>query len=173
MGQQPNIELEISDLPRPRRKPDPARGWIPGRPGELGGPEDMRSGAGFGSTGPDAGYALSLAVAREVALADGEHRGNANAAIAAVASARSSGYGRGPTKQDIDFALVLLGYNASGISEEMAAGLATSRLDWFAAAGHHPGKLLDFIAIIPSEVLQLTADEAAGRMAQGEELVTR
>jgi hypothetical protein len=55
----------------------------------------------------------------------------------------------------------------------MAAGLATSRLDWFAAAGHHPGKLLDFIAIIPSEVLQLTSDEAAGRMAQGEELVTR
>jgi hypothetical protein len=133
----------------------------------------MKSGAGFGFTGPDAGYASSLAVAREVELADGEHRGNANAAIAAVASARSAMFGRGPTKQDIDFALVLLGYDASGISDEMATGLATSRLDWFAAAGHHPGKLLDFIAIVPSAVLRLTADEAAARMAQGEALVTR
>ena len=35
VGQQPNIELEMADLPRPRPKPQPAHGWVPGRPGEL------------------------------------------------------------------------------------------------------------------------------------------
>jgi hypothetical protein len=116
---------------------------------------------------------MSLVAAREVDLGDGEHHANASAALAAVASARSSLFGRGPTKQDVDLALVLLGYDSSDVPADMATGLAASRLDWFAAAGHNPGRLLDFIARVPTEVLRLTADEARSRMAQGEHLITR
>ena len=171
MGQQPNIELDISGLPRPRPKPDPARSWTPGRPGELGGPDDHRWGAGFGTTGPDAGYALSLVKRRGFELAEGEHRGNTNVALAAVASARSSMFGRGPTMKDVDLAAVLLGYDAAGLPTETVADLARSRLAWFAAAGHHPENLTSFLAAIDAGTLRLTADEARNRMAQGEQLI--
>lgn len=173
VGQQPNIELEISDLPRPRRKPDAASGWIPGRPGELDGPEDMKRGGGFRTSGPDAGYALSLVAKRYFDLADGEHRSNANVALAAVAAARSSLFGRGPTKKDVDMALVLLGYDAEGVPAETIAELATSRIAWFAAAGHNPAKLNEFVSGLDEASLRLTADQARQRMAQGDQLVTR
>ena len=172
VGQQPNIELEISDLPRPRRKPDLARGWVPDRPGELGGPEDMRWGAGFGTTGPDSGYALSLVAARDLDLAEGEYRSNTDVAIAAIASARSSLFGRAPTGNDINLALVLLGYDKAGVPEEMAAGLAAKRVGWFAAAGHHHANLRGFVASLDTDVLRLTADEARSQMAQGTKLIT-
>ena len=172
VGQQPNIELEISDLPRPRRKPDPARSWVPGRPGELNGPEDMHWGAGFGTTGPDAGYALSLVAGREVNLAEGEHRANVDVAVAAVASARSSLFGRAPTGHDINLALVLLGYDSAGVPDEVAASLATRRVGWFAAAAHHHANLHTFIGSLDAAVLRLTADEARGQMAQGTQLIT-
>lgn len=173
MGQQPNIELSISDLPRPRPKPDPARGWSPGRPGELGGPDDHEWGAGFGSTGPDAGYAHSLVAGRDLELVEGEHLGNASVALAAVAAARSSLFGRAPTMKDVDLALVLLGYDTEGLPDEPAATLASSRLGWFAAASHHPDKLTSFLTAIEADVLRLTAAEARGRMAQGDQLIDR
>lgn len=171
VGQQPNIELEISDLPRPRRKPAPARAWVPGRPGELGGPDDSKFGAGFGTTGPDAGYALTLVRAREMALVEGEHRSNVDVAVAAVASARSALFGRAPTGKDVDVALVLLGFDP-GIPESLRSELATKRRGWFAAAGHHPAKLHSFVSSLDTGVLRLTADEARSRMAQGTSLIT-
>lgn len=170
MGQQPNIELEISDLPRPRSKPAPARSWVPNRPGELGGPEDMRSGAGFGRTGPDTGYALSLVAARDLELAEGEHRVNVDAALTSVAAARASLYGRAPTGKDVDFALVLLGLDP-GVPEGLRTELAGKRKKWFAAAGHHATRLYAFVSSLDTEVLRLTADEARGRMASGTSLI--
>ncbi|MGA9595363.1 MAG: hypothetical protein WBV06_04350 [Acidimicrobiia bacterium] len=170
MGQQPNIELEISDLPRPRRKPDPAPSWVPDRPGELGGPEDMRSGAGFGRIGPDSGYALSLIAGRELDLAEGEHRANVGAALAAIVSARSSLYGRAPTGKDVDLAVVLLGLDP-GIPESLRSELAEKRKEWFAAAGHNPTKLYSFVSSLDTDVLRLTAGEARSRMAAGTALI--
>ena len=173
MGQQPNIELEIADLPRPSPKPDAAPDWIPSRPGELGGPDDMKWGSGFGTVGPDSGYALSLAARQELDLAKGEHRANANAAIAQVASARASSFGRAPTGHDIALAKVLLGYDRTGIPEEAAAALAAARLEWFTGAAHHPGRVVDFVGRIDRSILQLTAEDTRQRMAQGEQLIVR
>jgi hypothetical protein len=133
----------------------------------------MKRGAGFGASGPDAGYALSLVAQRSFDLADGEHRSNASLAIAAVAAARSSLFGRAPTKTDIDMALVLLGYDGDGVPPESVAQLAEARVGWFAAIGHNPAKLYDFVSRLDADSLKLTADEARHHMAQGEELVTR
>lgn len=173
VGQQPNIELEIADLPRPQPKPDVPQTWSPDRPGELGGPDDMKWGSGFGAVGPDSGYALSLVSRRDLELAEGEHRHNAAAAIAAVASARSSLYGRAPTGKDIDLALVLLGYDSKDVPAEIATELAGGRLEWFSAVGHHPGKLVDFVGEIEADVLRLTAEQARARLASGERLIAR
>lgn len=133
----------------------------------------MKWGAGFGSAGPDAGYAMTLVKSRDIELADGEHKSNADAAIAAVAAARSSRFGRGPTKKDVDFALVLLGYDSGGLQEETVNDLGTARLAWFAAAGHHPDRLTTFLSRLEPAVLDLTAEEARTRMAHGEQLIPR
>jgi hypothetical protein len=114
---------------------------------------------------------MSLAKRRDIRPAAGEDRENANAAVAAVAAARSSLFGRAPTGQDIDLALVLLGYDAASSPEGVAAKLAERRIGWFTGAAHHPAKLVDFIARVSPDTLRLTADDARARMAKGEELV--
>ncbi len=131
----------------------------------------MRFGAGFGTIGPDAGYAMSLVKARELDLADGELRLNTSAALTAIASARAALFGRAPTAQDVDLAVVLLGLDPD-TPEQLRAELAPKRLEWFAAAAHHANKLFPFIASLDEAVLRLTADEARARMAQGSALIT-
>jgi hypothetical protein len=133
----------------------------------------MRWGAGFGSTGPDAGYAMTLVKTRDFELAEGEHRANANAAVAAVAAARSSLFGRAPTKKDVDLALVLLGYDTSELPADSVADLGPARREWFAAAGHHPERLTAFLSRLEPTVLKLTAEQARSRVAQGERLIAR
>ncbi|MEA2011456.1 MAG: hypothetical protein U9N78_12185, partial [Actinomycetota bacterium] len=112
MAQQPNIEAPISAQPQRLSGTGPERSWSPNRPGELTG-TGMPWGGAFGMPGPDAGYALKLVAGRELILADHEHRADATAAVAAVAAARSSLVGRGPTKGDVDAAIVILGYDAA------------------------------------------------------------
>ena len=84
MGQQPNIELEMADLPRPTEHPGAPRRWSPTRVGELGRPADVPHGGRFGNPGPDAGYALILLKDRDIPTAPGESRRDAIAAIAAL-----------------------------------------------------------------------------------------
>ncbi len=82
-------------------------------------------------------------------------------------------FGRGPTKKDIDMALVLLGYDSAGVPTELTTTLAEQRLVRFAAAGHHPTNLSGFVSELSPELLKLTAAEARGRMAKGESLLNR
>ena len=81
--------------------------------------------------------------------------------------------GIGPTKKDVDLALVLLGYDTEGVGANTVAELAERRTAWFAAAGHHPAKLNEFVSCLNREILELTAEKARTRMAQGEHLITR
>jgi hypothetical protein len=173
MGQQPNIELEIADLPRPRAHPAAARRWTPSRPGEMSGPHDVPWGGAFGTTGPDTGYALSLIGQRELVLAHGEHRANAEAAIAAVAGARASHYGRAPTGEDVDVALILFGYDDRELPADLAASLAADRVDWFANVAHDATKLRGVVAAIPLNVLASKPGAVRAQMATGRRLIQR
>lgn len=131
----------------------------------------MRFGTGFGTIGPDSGYAKTLVNTRGLELADGEREGNTKAALAAIASARAALFGRAPTVHDVDLAIVLLGLDPE-LPDAVRADLSTKRGDWFAAAAHHPAKLYDFVSALDTAVLQLTAAEARTRMAQGTPLIT-
>jgi len=163
MAQQPNIESPISDLPRPLSGTGPERPWTPNRPGELTG-TGMPWGGAFGMPGPDAGYALRLVAHRELILADHEHRADADAAVAAVAAARSSLVGRGPTKGDVDAAIVILGYDTdSEFGSVRAAAIGGS--------AHHPLRIRHLIAGIPTDAYDATADELRQRVASGESLI--
>jgi hypothetical protein len=115
-------------------------------------------------TGPDTGYALKLVAGRELVLAEHEHRSDANAAVAAVAAARASLAGRGPTMKDVDAAIIVLGYG-----EETERGAA--RAAAVAGSGHHPDRIRRVVAGVPADVHEATVDELRERAAAGESLI--
>jgi hypothetical protein len=81
-----------------------------GRPGELRAPAAPR-GTRAGSTGPDQGYALTLArrLAPRLHLTAGEDRHDAERAVALLGSKRASLAGRAPCATDLLAAAEVLG----------------------------------------------------------------
>lgn len=173
MGQQPNIELVMADLPRPRPQPEPARPWRPRRPGELGSPDEVPWGGAFGTTGPDTGYALRLIRQRDLLLGPNEHRHNAEAALSALAGARASHFGRAPTSKDVDVAMTILGYVADGFPEDLIKGLVRDRQAWLSNLGHDAAKTRALVAAVPIENLAAPLEDLRARMADGERLILR
>lgn len=163
MAQQPNIELRDSDLPRPEAGPNPERRWTPDRPGDVAG-TGVPWGGAFGTPGPDAGYAIKLAAGRDLILAEHERRADANLAVAAVAAARASLASRGPTKIDVDAAIVILGYDTEN-------DFGTMRAAAIAGAAHHPQRIRRLVAGIPMDVVEDTAADLRRRLENGESLV--
>jgi len=163
MAQQPNIELRDSDLPRPEAGPNPERRWTPDRPGDVAG-TGVPWGGAFGTPGPDAGYAIKLAAGRDLILAENEHRADANLAVAAVAAARASLASRGPTKIDLDAAIVILGYDTE-------SDFGAIRAAAIAGAAHHPQRIRRLVAGIPMDVVEDTADDLRRRVDSGESLI--
>ena len=173
MGQQPNIELELSDLPRPTAHTAPARRWSPGRPGDSATPLDVPSGGAFGSTGPDPGYALRLVRSRDLALGPAEHPHNAEAAVAAIAGARAAHLGRAPMIEDIEVASLVLGYDTEGVPADLIDDLVASRAGLIANISHSARKGTALIALVPIDVLTASPMELQARMAAGECLLDR
>jgi hypothetical protein len=152
MGQQPNIEIDHADRPRSRPQPAAAGSWSPDRPGDAAGPEDSRWGGGFGTQGPDAGYALTLLAGREIAAGDGETPADAIAAVAVLMMARAAHFGRGPVVGDAEVAEALLGYRPGTAPLEGRAGL-------IAGLSHASGKAAALLAAVGREALTASRDE--------------
>ena len=124
MGQQPNVPLQMEDLPRPELDPAPARRWVPQRPGDLSGPGESRWGGAYGTPGPDSGYALSL-----LAGSSEGRDADTTAALAVLMMARASHFGRAPTSTDSEVAEAVLGLaggSAPGGAAEVVRGVARS-----------------------------------------------
>ena len=165
MGQQPNIELKMEDLPRPTDHPGTPRRWSPGRVGDVGTPADISTGGRFGNPGPDAGYALKLLADREIAATPGEHRRDVVAAIAAVMSARAASLGRAPVVADAEVAELILGYGG------WAAGIpSASRAAAVAGLAHHPANSRPLVAAVDRTALTASLDEVTRRAESGEAL---
>jgi hypothetical protein len=133
MAQQPNIELKDGGRPRRLLEPAPPRRQSPPRPGTILAPEEMPQGAGFGSPGPDTGWALKL-----VRAADIPNRTPAlEMVLGALMGARASHYGRAPVVADLEVAMVLAGLGRLA-SEELDA----RRRRWVEAVAHEksPGR---------------------------------
>jgi hypothetical protein len=137
------------DVPRPQDKLPPSERWLATRPGDAG----ISEGNGFGSPGPDQGYALSLArrFHDKLELVDGEHRNDVVAGCVAVATKRSSLFGRGPTIYDLEFAFALWGYLGGA-----ATGLISKRKELFAEASHHYWKRRAIADAVPEATLRMT-----------------
>lgn len=162
MGQQPNIQLHLEDLPRPEAHPGPARRWSAGRPGDLAAPEQVPWGGAFGTPGPDTGYALRLLADRAPAAAGGEGRAEVVRLVAALMAARASLLGRAPVIGDAEVAEMILGLRA----EEAAATESLRRF-----SGHGAEGLRHLLEAIDPASLAAPVDEVRRRWASGERLI--
>jgi hypothetical protein len=142
MGQQPNIELDASDLPRVNLEPGVARRTAVARPGEITTPEASVFGGAFGRPGPDTGWVLRLVGATEF---DRSERG-IESIVASVAAARAAHNGRGPTSSDVEVALILLGLRPEGIPEHVVEQLSSARVKWVRKAAREKVKGSSFLA---------------------------
>ncbi len=167
MGQQPNIDLEMADLPRRTDHPGPPRRWKPRRVGELGAPADVPVGGRFGNPGPDAGYALTLLADHPIPTGPGEHRRDAVAAVAAVMKARAAAFGRAPVIGDAAVAEVILGY--AGPSRP---GLAARRAAAIAGLAHHAAGSRPLLAAVDRTALTSSLEEVVRRAEAGEGLIS-
>lgn len=133
MGQQPNIEATEATRPRRVPQPPPARRWRPIRPGDPTRPDHVPSGGMFGTAAPDGGWALRIISAAELPDADPDLR----LILAALMVARAGALGRGPTREDLDVALILCGYGYEAKPE-----VIQRRERWLKAVHHdlRPGE---------------------------------
>lgn len=133
MGQQPNLELTESDLPRKVIEPAPARRWRPTKVGLITSPEEKPTGGSFGNTGPDPGWALRLISEYELPNDDPDLR----SVVTGLTMARAAGLGRAAVPGDIDVALVLTGFDG-----DSPKWVVARRMRWLDAAPHdqRPGQ---------------------------------
>lgn len=165
MGQQPNVQLHLEDLPRREPHPGPARRWSARRPGDLPAPGQVPWGGAFGTPGPDTGYALRLLADRPLTLAAGEHRADVERLVAALMAARASRLGRAPVLADAEVAEAILGLRGEGATAaEVEAGRGR-----FAGRGVEGVRRL--LEVVDAALLAAPADEVRRRWAAGERLI--
>lgn len=132
MAQQPNIELTPADRPRSEPRPAAARRWNPkGKPGVITAPDQVPRGGGFGTPGPDTGFAFRL-----IRVADLPDRTDElEQVLAALMGARAAHFGRAPTTEDLEVAKL-----QCGIGESLPDRLHQRRQRWIEATAHERSK---------------------------------
>ena len=134
MGQQPNIEIGLHELPREDLGTAAPRRWRPDRPGVVSAPQHVPHGADFGQPGPDSGFALRLISA---AGAGGEP--GLDELLVPLVLARASRFGRAPSTQDVEVALAIVGLDDRLPEAALVAGEGRRRR-WLSAFPHEQVK---------------------------------
>jgi hypothetical protein len=150
----------LSTLPAPGA-------WSPHRPADFRGRPDAERRPGYGSAGPDQGYALLLAeqLAESVRLGEGEHLDDVVHGTAVLAMRRASLYGRAPVRADLELPLALFSYrdeNASEVVRQVRAGL-------FGGVCHDHQCQQGLVDAVPESTLRLTPAAVTERLAGGGE----
>jgi len=163
VAQQPNIELGRGDLPRPELGPH-AAAWLQNRPGEITRPDQARWGGAFGRPGPDTGWALKLVAS--IDFDRGDRPAVLEKIVANVAGARAAKAGRGPTAEDLEVALTLLGLRTEGLSQEVISTLADVRSAAVDHAAHERDKGRSFIDSVPMDQLMAKPADLVRMLAE-------
>jgi hypothetical protein len=127
-----------------------------GRPGELRSPI-VPTGRGVGTTGPDQGFALTLAhrLAPRLTVAPGEDHHDAEVGVALVGARRAALAGRAPSIFDLEVAAGLFGL-LGGAPDELVA----LRRQRFFGVAHSYDAQRALVDSVPEPALRLTPDEA-------------
>lgn len=150
MAQQPNIELDRADLPQPELTPQ-AAAWKQDRPGEITTPGQAERGGSFGRPGPDTGWVLRLVRAAD--FDRGDRPAVLERVVATTGAARASAIGRGPTGEDVEVALILLGLRPDGLPGDVLDSLAAERRSAIDHAAHERDKGRWFLGTVPADRL--------------------
>ena len=156
MAQPTFVPVADADRVRPSiPAPVPTRGRT-GRPGEVRS-AILPSGRGLGTTGPDQGYALTLAhrLAPRLRLAEGEDRHDAALGVALLGARRAALAGRAPSIYDLEVAAGLL-----GLLSEAPVGLVEHRRGLLRGLAHSYDAQRALIDAVPEAALKLSPDEA-------------
>ena len=149
MAQQPNIELDPSDLPRTALNTSAARRWsAKERPGVISNPTQVPRGRGFGTPGPDTGWALKI-----IRQIGGDIDPNLEHVLVALMSARAASYGRAPVPEDLAVAKLLC-----GMGEGLPLDLSARRRRWVQAVPHERSKGRTAVAEVVPEHLRMKPD---------------
>lgn len=152
MAQPTFVPVPDAERVRPSiRQPVPSRARA-GRPGELRSPS-VPQGRGVGQTGPDSGFALSLAhrIAPRLHLRATEDRHDVERGIALLASRRAALSGRAPCIYDVEIAAALFGY-----LDDATDGLVAYRSGLFSGLGHDYVAQRALIDAVPDAALSVT-----------------
>ena len=136
--------------------------WSADRPGETFG-APTPSGSRLGAQGPDQGFALTLTELfdDQLALAEGEYKGDVHAGCVGVATKRASMFHRAPVVHDLRIAYTLFGF----LDDRAPRDLVKFRRDAFAEI-HYSFHYFERRAIadmVSFEVLAQTPDQVAMR----------
>ncbi len=133
--------------------------WVPDRPAEIRTPARLIR-PGFGTPGPDQGFALRLArrMEEDLVLAEGEEAEDVVMGVALLASRRAGLFGRAPSIYD-----VTAGCDLWGFRDEAPADLVAERRRVFSAVSHNYGGQRALVDTVPEDVLRLAPDDIAGR----------
>jgi hypothetical protein len=150
VAQQPNIELDQADLPRSGLEPSAARPWsVSSKPGVIMAPSDVPKGRGYGTPGPDTGWALKI-----IRKIEGSMDPDLEGVLAALMGARAALFGRAPVPGDLAAAKLLAG---------MGPGLPpalTERLQrWLAAVPHERSKGRTAVSDVDPDLLTMSVDD--------------
>ena len=127
-----------------------------GRPGELRSPSTP-TGRGYGTTGPDQGYALTLAhrLAPKLRLDGAEDRHDVAIGVALLGARRAALVGRAPSIHDLEVAAGLFGFLS-----EAPVGLLALRRAAFSGVAHSYDAQRALIDAVPEAALRCSPDEA-------------
>ncbi|MBT8165699.1 MAG: hypothetical protein HKO63_00030 [Acidimicrobiia bacterium] len=167
MGQEPQIEMLLEDPPA--AEPGPARRWSATRPGDFRSPAEVPWGEGFGTPGPDTGYALKLASQAQFVLEPDENRHNVESVLVLIMSARASLFGKAPSADDLSFALLLIGLGAdASVPEAGISALKANRKYWAPRVSHGSASARRLVSMLSPELLRLSVSDLRHQLALGE-----
>jgi|HubBroStandDraft_1064217.scaffolds.fasta_scaffold210539_2 hypothetical protein len=152
------IEDQVRDAYR-LRTPD---SWAPDRPADFragGAPH----GKGFGTAGPDQGYALHLVhhFDGRLQLSDGESEEDVVAAAVAIAMRRAAAFGRAPVLADLESAFTLTGCLGSPPAE-----LVVWRAGALRGVAHDGWAEVQLVSVVPASTLRLSPASLAERLGE-------
>ena len=118
----------------------------------------MPSGDGFGTPGPDAGFAKTLIVRADI----DDRSPELEAVLSAIMVARASSFGRAPTRGDLDAAMAMCGLGATDAPE----WVHERRKHWMHAIAHDKPQGRTAVSELDRELLRKKPDEIRSALKQ-------
>ena len=124
----------------------------------ISSPAEMPSGDGFGTPGPDAGFAKTLISRAEI---DGRSP-ELEAVLSAIMVARASSFGRAPTRGDLEAAKAMCGIGPGDVPD----WVHRRRKHWMHAVAHDKPKGKTAVSELDRDLLRKKPDEIGSALKQ-------